>query len=215
MNENSLIRIMIVDDHAMLRGGLKRFLSVYPDFELVGEAGDGKEAVALFRQQRPDVILMDLKLPDIDGAQATQTILAEAPETKIIALTSFQEQDLIERVLKAGAISFLMKNVSSEELAQAIRAAYAGRSTLTPEAMQVLLQPSKQNSSLGVDLTDREREVLSLIVAGFSNPEIGKHLSISLATVKFHVSVILSKLGASNRAEAVSLAWQHNLIDLP
>lgn len=215
MNENSLIRIMIVDDHAMLRGGLKRFLSVYPDFELVGEAGDGEEAVALFRQQRPDVILMDLKLPDFDGAQATQTILAEAPETKIIALTSFQEQDLIERVLKAGAISFLMKNVSAEELAQAIRAAYAGRSTLTPEAMQVLLQPSKQNSSLGVDLTDREREVLSLIVAGFSNPEIGKHLSISLATVKFHVSVILSKLGASNRAEAVSLAWQHNLIDLP
>lgn len=213
MNEPHLIHILIVDDHAMVRSGLKQFLSIYDDFKLVGTAGNGAEAIELFRLHKPDVILMDLVLPDFDGAQATQTILAEAPETKVIALTSFDEQDLVRRTLQAGAISYLMKSISAEDLAQAIRAAYAGRSTLTPEAMQVLLQPPDTKPAPGFDLTNREREVLVLLVEGLSNPEIGERLSISLATVKFHVSVILSKLGASNRAEAISLVWQHHLLD--
>jgi NarL family two-component system response regulator LiaR len=213
MNEPPLIRILIVDDHAMVRSGLKQFLMVYDDFELVGAAGSGAEAIELCRLHQPDVILMDLVLPDMDGAQATQTILAEAPETKVVALTSFPEQDLIEQALKAGAISYLMKNISAEELAQAIRTTYAGRSTLTPEAMQALLQSKEEKSNPGGDLTKREREVLDLIVQGLSNPEIAGRLHITLATVKFHVSVIYSKLGASNRADAVSLTWQHNLLD--
>lgn len=213
MNESPPIRILIVDDHAMVRMGLKHFLRIYDDLDLVAEAANGAQAIELFRQHKPDVILMDLVLPDIDGVQATRSILAEAPETKVVALTSFHEQDLVEQALKAGAISYLMKNISAEELAQAIRSAYAGRSTLTPEAMQALLHSREKKSDLGLDLTEREREVLGLIVQGLSNPEIGERLTISLATVKFHVSVIYSKLGASNRAEAVSLAWQHNLVD--
>jgi NarL family two-component system response regulator LiaR len=215
MNENDNIRVLIVDDHGMVRSGLRQFLSVYDDIELIGEAKDGFQAIELCRQTKPDVVLMDLVMPDIDGAQATHTILAENPQIRIIALTSFQEQNLIEQVLQAGAISFLMKNIPAQELAQAIRSASAGRSTLAPEAMQVLLHSNEGKSGLGSDLTQREREVLDLLVDGLSNPEISERLFISLATVKFHVSAIYSKLGAANRAEAVKLAWQHDLVDKP
>jgi len=215
MNENDNIRVLIVDDHGMVRSGLRQFLSVYDDIELIGEAKDGGQAIEVCRETKPDVVLMDLVMPDMDGAQATHTILAENPQIRIIALTSFQEQDLIEQVLQAGAISFLMKNIPAKELVQAIRSAYAGRSTLAPEAMQVLIQSNKGKSGLGSDLTHREREVLDLLVDGLSNPEISERLFISLATVKFHVSTIYSKLGAANRAEAVRLAWQHDLIDKP
>jgi NarL family two-component system response regulator LiaR len=204
---------MIVDDHAMVRGGLERFLSVYDDFELVGEAGTGAEAIEIFQLQKPDVILMDLVMPDIDGVQATRRILAEAPGTRVIALTSFQDRDLVEQVLKAGAISYLLKNISAEDLAQAIRSAYAGRTTLAPEAMHAMMQSTEGKSGLEVKLTSRELEVLELIAEGLSNPEIGERLSITLATVKFHVSVIFSKIGAANRAEAVSLALRNHYID--
>jgi NarL family two-component system response regulator LiaR len=205
------IRVIIVDDHAVVRGGLRLFLLAFEDLELVGEANNGEEALRLCEQTQPDVALMDLVMPGVDGIQATQLIREDYPQIQVIALTSFDEEDLVQRALEAGAISYLLKNVSASELAAAIRAAHAGRPTLAPEAAQALIE-STRPSRLGHDLTDREREVLAVMIEGMSNAEIAECLTISRSTVKFHVSSILSKLGVSSRAEAVSLALQHHLV---
>ena len=205
------IRVIIVDDHAVVRGGLRLFLLAFEDLELVGEAGNGEQALRLCEQAQPDVILMDLVMPGMNGVQATRKIREGYPQIQVIALTSFDEEDLVQRALEAGAISYLLKNVSASELAAAIRAAHAGRSTLAPEAAQALIE-STRPSRLGYDLTDREREVLAVMIEGMSNAEIAESLTISRSTAKFHVSSILSKLGVSSRAEAVSLALQRHLV---
>ncbi len=206
------IRVMIVDDHGMVRKGLATFLRIYDDLELVGEARNGREAVQMCAQVQPDVVLMDLVMPEMDGSTAASAIREQCPTVQVIALTSFQEKERVREALRAGAISYLLKNVSANDLAEAIRAAHAGRSTLAPEAIQALIQIESQEPPPGADLSEREREVLQLLVAGLSNPEIAARLCVSRSTAKAHVSNIFSKLGVSNRAEAVALAVQHNLV---
>lgn len=212
MSESKRIRVMIVDDHAVMRTGLRYTLKSFDDLELVGEAGSGASAIEKCARLQPDVILMDMVMPGMDGAETTLRIRQCCPEIQIIALTSFQEKDMVERALQAGAIGYLLKNVAAKDLAQAIRAAHAGRPTLSEEATEALIQSTRQKTELGHDLTNREREVLALMSKGLTNTQIAEQLTISQSTVKFHVKGILSKLGAANRAEAVNLAWQHNLI---
>lgn len=206
------IRVMIVDDHAVVRSGLGAFLMTFSDLELVAEAGSGEEAVRLCSQHDVDVVLMDLVMPGMDGAEATRAIRERCPEIQVIALTSFKEEDLIQGALQAGAISYLLKNVTADELAEAIRAAHAGRPTLAPEATAALIHAATRPSEPDYDLTPREKEVLTLMTQGLSNPEIAEKLVVSRSTVKFHVSSILSKLGVDGRTEAVALAIKEHLV---
>jgi NarL family two-component system response regulator LiaR len=204
---------MLVDDHAVVRSGLSAFLLAYDDLELVGEFSGGERAVQMCQQLQPDVVLMDMMMPGMDGATATCEILEKCPHTQVIALTSFKEKELVEGALQAGAIGYLLKDVSADELAEAIRSAAAGRPTLAPEAAQVLIQAARApHEKPGEDLTDREREVLGLMVEGLNNNQISERLVISVSTAKFHVSSILSKLGAASRTEAVSFALQNKLV---
>jgi two-component system, NarL family, response regulator LiaR len=214
MNTPQIIRVLLVDDHNVVRSGLATFLRAYEDLELVGEAKNGLEALNHCRQSQPDVILMDLMMPGMDGIQATRAILAEYPEIKIVAMTSFEDEALVHGVLAAGAISYLLKNVTADELAKAIREAASGRSTLSPEAARVLVQATRPTKHPLYDLTGREVEVLNLVVQGYSNQQIAEAMVISIATVKAHISSILSKLQVSSRAEASAYAIRHKIVSL-
>jgi NarL family two-component system response regulator LiaR len=208
----NLIRVLVVDDHSMVRRGLSLFLKAFMDMEYVGEAGSGEEAIDLCSKLQPDVVLMDMAMPGMDGATATRIIHKEYPRIRVIALTSFKEGDLIQNALQAGAIGYLLKNISSEELVQAIRAAYLGRSILAPEAAQALVQIANQKTVPGKDLTKRERDVLALMVEGLNNPQIAEKLFVSPSTIKSHVSNILFKLGVTSRSEAVALSIRKRIV---
>jgi NarL family two-component system response regulator LiaR len=211
---SSVIRVMTVDDHQLLRRGIRFSLLSVDDIDVVAEAHNGQEAIRLCEEVQPDVVLMDMRLPgEMDGVVATQAIRSRFPQVQVLGLSSFHDRDLVQGVMQAGAIGYLVKGASAEELADAIRAAYAGRPALAPEAVEALIQPKKKAAGLGYDLTPREREVLALLVEGRSNAEIAASMHFSVAAVKYHVSGVLSKLGASNRTEAAALAREHNLLD--
>ena len=212
MMSASPIRVVVVDDHPMVRLGLSTFLSVYDDLELVGEADNGESALQLCKDVLPDVVLMDMVMPEMDGVAATRAIRQQFPKAQVIALTSFKEGGLVEKALQAGAIGYLLKDVSAERLVAAIRAAYKGRATLSPEATQILVEAANKPPPPGHDLTKREWAVLALLVEGLNNTQIAHRLGVSSSTVKTHVSAILSKLGVESRTEAAALALRHHLI---
>jgi two-component system, NarL family, response regulator LiaR len=211
-DDSTSIRVMVVDDHPMVRNGMRYFLMSFKDLTMVGEANSGEEAIEICAKCAPDVILMDLLMPGMGGVAAIKIIRQMSIGVQIIALTSFPEEDLVHSALEAGAISYLLKNVSAQQLAEAVRAAKVGRSILDPEAAQALVHIVGRPPVPGGDLTEREREVLSLMLAGLSNTQIAERLTISRSTVKNHVSSILSKLGASGRTQAVLIAVENRLV---
>src|SRR5512140_3293607 len=206
------IRVMLVDDHTMVRRGLAAFLRIFDDLQLAGEAESGEAAIQLCAEVLPDVVLMDMVMPEMDGAAATRLIRQRFPQVQVIALTSYKEGDLVKNALKAGAIGYLLKDVSADDLADAIRAAHSGRATLSPQAAQALVETSNQPPLPGLDLTEREREVLALMVEGWNNTQIAARLVVSPSTIKSHVSNILSKLGVASRSEAVAMALRLGLV---
>ena len=213
MNENNTrkIRVLIADDHTMVRMGLAAMIEGEDDFEKVGEAADGLEAVQLIAQLKPDVVLLDLIMPKLDGAGVVQALHKQLPATRFVILSSLLETTEVQRVLDAGASGYLMKNISSQELVSMVRLVHAGRRVMCPEVTDAMIAASVQRAP-GGDLTQRERELLALLARGQSNQEIANNLRIALPTVKFHITNILSKLHVDNRTEAVLLALKHKLV---
>ena len=207
-----IIRVLLVDDHEMVRSGLGVFVQSFDDLQLAGEAVNGQKAISFLENTPVDVILMDIMMPVMGGVKAIQEIQSRWPEIKIVAMTSFEDEDLVKDAVSSGAIGFLMKNASIDELAAAIRNAHAGKATLAPEAAQILMDAASKPPEIDYGLTNREREVLAEMVDGKTNPEIAEVLSVSRATVKSHVSNVLGKLNVTSRVEAVKLALEKKLI---
>lgn len=212
MGEVDRIRVVTVDDHEVLRGGIKFLLLAYDDVEVVGEARSGEEALRICEALRPDVVLMDLRMPEMDGVATTRSIRERCSQVQVIMLSTFCRDEEVQRAMKAGAIGYLLKDASPEELVEAIRAAHAGRPALAAEAVQALVRLADPPPTIGADLSPREREVLALLADGLSNAAIAERLVISTATVKYHVRHVLAKLEAGSRTEAIFLARQHNLV---
>ena len=213
MDEEKRIRVMTVDDHEIMRGGIRFVLLAFDDLELVAEARSGEEAVRLCAAARPDVVLMDMKMPEMDGIAATKAVKEASPNTQVLFLTGFHERSLVQQAIHAGAVGYLLKDTSKEDLATAIRAAADGRSTMSPEAAEVLADDGETAAASGGDLTEREREILALLAQGLSNKKIAERLEISEYTVRNHVSQVIAKLGVANRSEAAVLAVQRGLVD--
>ena len=205
------IKVVVADDHDVVRRGISSYLNITLDIVITGEACNGEEAVEICEKTKPDVVLMDLVMPVKDGIEATKEILASHPDIKVIALTSYKEADMVQDIMRVGAMGYLLKNISGKELADAIRSVYGGKPALAPEVTREFVMGS-QKQRMGDDLTDREMEVLKLLVEGLSNPEIAEHLVISRSTARAHVSNILAKLQVSNRSEAVALALRRHLV---
>lgn len=214
MSEIERIRVMVVDDHLVVREGLITLLETFPDFKLVGEAGSGEEAIRLCAQLEPDVVLMDLVMPDLSGVEATRTIRQRHPESQVLAVTSYKQTEMVRGVLEAGAIGYLLKTVSAEELAEAIRSAHRGELTVAADASSVVLEAITSPPAPGRDLTERELEVLELLVEGLSNSKIAGRLGVSPNTVKNHLRSIYSKLDVSTRTAATTLAIKHGLVEI-
>lgn len=210
--EEKPIRVLLVDDHAAMRAGLATFLGIFSDMELVGEAANGVEALALCSEKNPDVVLMDLVMPKMDGIAAMRAIQTQYPHIRVIALTSFKEQDQVQAVLAAGALGYLLKDIPAQDLARAIRTVMAGQVTLAPEVLHSLATASAPWRGNPFSLTRREVEVLECIGRGLNNSEIAQELVLSRNTVKTHVRSILTKLDVSNRIEAITLSLEHGLI---
>ncbi len=206
------ITIVIADDHAMVRLGLRAIIESFVDFRLLGEASDGKRAVQLCTELRPNVVLMDVMMPMMNGVEATRLVRAQCPDTQVIAITSFEDEQHTQAVLQAGAIGHLLKNVSALELATAIRNVHRGQPALSAEATRLLLKHTAPMAATHEPISERERDVLRLLIHGLTNVEIGTALHLSPFTVKNHVSNIIAKLGASTRTEAATLALQHKLV---
>ena len=219
MTDATRIRVLIVDDHSVVRMGLRVFLDLQPDIEVVGEASDGSEGVAVARRLEPDVILMDLLMPNMDGITAIGRIKAERPETEIVTMTSFIEEDKVTAALEAGASGYVLKDAEAEEVAAAVRAAYAGEVHLDPAVARLLAQRMRLRKSPGDELaeplTDREKDVLNLLGQGMSNKEIGSSLFITERTARTYVSNILGKLGFASRTQAALYAVEHKLVEPP
>jgi NarL family two-component system response regulator LiaR len=211
-----VITVMIVDDHEMVRQGAAGYLEAQEDLQVIAEASSGEEALALAKEHVPDVVLMDLVMPGLDGVEATRRLKDDSPRTQIIILTSFHEDEHIFPALQAGAISYLLKDVKATELVEAIRRAASGEATLHPRVAERVIKEFRvgdpDREHLFTDLTEREMEVLKLIAAGNSNQKIADKLVISLGTVKGHVSNILSKLHLADRTQAAVYAWKEGLI---
>jgi two-component system, NarL family, response regulator LiaR len=206
-------RFLITDDHGVVRQGLRMFLSLDPDFEVVGEASNGEEALAMARDLGPDVVLMDLLMPVMDGISATEKIRAELPDVEVIALTSVLEDASVTGAVRAGAIGYLLKDTDSEELSRAIKAAAEGRVHLAPEAAARLMREVRAPDSPEA-LTDRETEVLRFLARGKANKQIASSLYVSEKTVKAHVSSILMKLGVQSRTQAALYAVRTGLVSI-
>jgi two-component system, NarL family, response regulator LiaR len=210
-----LIRVMIVDDHDIVRRGLSMFLNGFDDVTLVGEAANGKDALRLCNELQPHVILMDMSLPDTDGIRLTRSIRAENPQVQVVMLTGSKDAELVQNALQAGAIGYMLKNVSVDDMLYTIRMAYAGKPSLGPEAAQALINLSiaPRTAAPSYNLTERERSILRLMVDGLSNQQIADQIFVSRSTVKAYVSTILSKLGVENRLEAVRLVVEQSLLN--
>ncbi len=206
------IRVLIVDDHAIVRSGLMLFIQTCTDFELIGEAANGQEAIQVCQETNPDVVLMDIMMPVMNGIESTRVIRQNHPDTQVVALTSFENESSVPEMLRAGAISYVLKNISVDDLAEAIRSAHAGKSTLSDEVLESLISTIRQPEAPQYNLTKREREVLAWMTQGLNNREIAEKLFISTSTVKNHVSSIFSKLDVTSRSEAVALTIRHHLI---
>jgi DNA-binding NarL/FixJ family response regulator len=206
------IRVLLADDHSVVRQGLRMFLGLDPELEVVGEARNGAEAVRLAQELTPDVVLMDILMPEMDGLEATRRIRAALPDTEVIALTSVLENEKIFDAIRSGAIGYLLKDTESEELRRAIKAAAAGQVQLSPQAAARLLRDDRPGEPQTEALTPRETEVLQLLARGLANKEIARDLGIGEKTVKTHVSNILSKFGVLSRTQAALQAVRMGLI---
>jgi NarL family two-component system response regulator LiaR len=213
MSEPKPIRVLIVDDHPIVRVGMEVTLNAFPDIRVVGQANNSEHALALCARFQPDVVLMDLMMPQVNGVEATRRIRSQFPQIQVIVFTSFQEQNLVQEALRAGAIGYLLKDASSQELVTAVRTAVSGKTTLSPDVLDVLIHSITQPSAAkAYDLTERELEVLLQMVEGLTNHEIASNLVVSINTVRHHVRNILMKLDVTNRTAAVRLAVDEQLV---